>query len=183
MTACAKKAGDGGSAAEVSNENGATALSELAPQGWASVSADLVDAKGASVGIVLIRAGAAGVMMRLDAAGLTPGWHGVHFHAVGDCSDGAAGFKKAGAHFNAMKREHGLLHEGGSESGDLPNIFAAADGRARAELFRAGLALTGDGGLMDADGFAVVIHAGADDHQSQPIGGAGERVACAAVRE
>ncbi len=36
--------------------------------------------------------------------------------------------------------------------------------------------------LMDADGSAVVIHANPDDHKSQPIGGAGDRVACAVIR-
>jgi superoxide dismutase, Cu-Zn family len=35
--------------------------------------------------------------------------------------------------------------------------------------------------LMDADGAALIVHAFADDHQTQPIGGAGERVACAAL--
>ena len=36
--------------------------------------------------------------------------------------------------------------------------------------------------LLDADGSALVIHANADDHSSQPIGGAGDRVACAVIK-
>jgi Cu-Zn family superoxide dismutase len=36
-------------------------------------------------------------------------------------------------------------------------------------------------GLLDADGSALVIHAKADDYASQPIGGAGDRVACAVI--
>jgi Cu-Zn family superoxide dismutase len=37
-------------------------------------------------------------------------------------------------------------------------------------------------GLKDADGSALVIHAAADDQTTQPIGGAGERVACAVIK-
>jgi Cu-Zn family superoxide dismutase len=36
--------------------------------------------------------------------------------------------------------------------------------------------------LLDADGSAVVVHASPDDHLSQPIGGAGARVACAVLK-
>ena len=36
--------------------------------------------------------------------------------------------------------------------------------------------------LMDADGAALVIHANPDDYRTQPIGGAGDRVACAVIR-
>jgi Cu-Zn family superoxide dismutase len=35
--------------------------------------------------------------------------------------------------------------------------------------------------LLDADGSALMIHAGPDDQVTQPIGGAGARVACAAL--
>ena len=35
--------------------------------------------------------------------------------------------------------------------------------------------------LMDADGSALIVHANADDGLTQPIGGAGERVACALI--
>ncbi|HBS33699.1 MAG TPA: superoxide dismutase family protein, partial [Parvularcula sp.] len=36
--------------------------------------------------------------------------------------------------------------------------------------------------LLDDDGFAIIIHANPDDHVTQPIGGAGDRVACAAFK-
>jgi Cu-Zn family superoxide dismutase len=36
--------------------------------------------------------------------------------------------------------------------------------------------------LYDADGSALVIHAGADDHVSQPSGAAGDRIACAEIQ-
>ena len=35
--------------------------------------------------------------------------------------------------------------------------------------------------LLDADGSALLIHAGPDDQMSQPIGDAGARIACAAI--
>ena len=72
-------------------------------------------------------------------------------------------------------KQHGLLNPDGPDNGDLPNIYAAADGTVQAELFttRAGPDL-----LMDDDGSAIVVHENRDDHITQPIGGAGGRVAC-----
>ena len=37
--------------------------------------------------------------------------------------------------------------------------------------------------LLDEDGSAVIIHENPDDHITQPIGGAGGRVACGVVKE
>ncbi len=37
--------------------------------------------------------------------------------------------------------------------------------------------------LLDENGSALVIHEGPDDHKSQPIGGAGGRVACAVIEK
>jgi Cu-Zn family superoxide dismutase len=36
--------------------------------------------------------------------------------------------------------------------------------------------------LRDADGSALIVHANQDDHVSQPIGGAGARIACAVIK-
>lgn len=142
--------------------------------------ATLVNASGARMGRAVLTQGPTGLMIRIEAEGLTPGWHGVHIHATGQCD---APFTSAGAHVNHgdPKAPHGLLNAGGPDDGDLPNIFADAAGQVRAELFttRARIAADGPGQwLWDADGSALVIHANADDHAGQPIGGAGDRVAC-----
>ena len=99
---------------------------------------------------------------------------------MGPASDGGAGFKASGGHINPEGKEHGLLNPNGYEAADLPNIYAGANGVAAAEMLNSKLSLSDGGPLLDADGFAVVIHENADDHMTQPIGGAGSRVACAA---
>ena len=119
-----------------------------------------------------------GVLLKIDAKGLTPGWHAVHLHEKGDCSDAA--FKMAGGHTHGMAPSvHGLLNPAATDTGDLTNIYAAADGTAKAELFTTMVTMAG---LQDADGSAVVIHAKPDDYSTQPIGGAGDRVGCAVIR-
>lgn len=145
--------------------------------------ATLVNAAGARVGRAVLTQGATGLLIRIEAEGLTPGWHGVHIHATGQC---AAPFSSAGAHVNHGEpvAPHGLLNAGGPDDGDLPNLFADAGGRVKAEVFttRARIAAAGPGQwLWDADGSALVIHASPDDHASQPIGGAGARVACGVI--
>ena len=82
--------------------------------------------------------------------------------------------------------QHGLMNPAGPEAGDLPNIFANPAGAFGAEIFtnRVTLAATKIGNrepLLDADGAAIIFHASPDDQTSQPIGGAGARIACAAL--
>ncbi len=157
----------------------------------ATASAAFYDTQGKVVGQIAFAEGPHGVMMRVDVKGLSQGWHGIHFHQKGDCSDGGAGFKASASHVDPADIAHGLMNPKGYEVGDLSNLYGGADGRATAEFFIANVALNpgeeaaasfGEGNiLLDDDGFAVVIHEGPDDHQSQPIGGAGARVACAAL--
>ncbi|WP_411286637.1 superoxide dismutase family protein [Phenylobacterium sp.] len=138
----------------------------------------LKDSVGKEVGGVMLVDAPKGVVLRISAKGLTPGWHGLHFHEKGDCSK--ADFTSAGAHTHgAAKAVHGLLNPAANETGDLPNLYIGADGAGMGEFYSG---LTSVGALKDADGSAVVIHAGADDHMSQPIGGSGARVACAVIR-
>jgi Cu-Zn family superoxide dismutase len=51
-----------------------------------------------------------------------------------------------------------------------------------AEVASESVSLSGDQGLKDRDGSALVIHANEDDHATQPIGGAGARVGCAVIK-
>ncbi|RZJ40930.1 MAG: superoxide dismutase family protein [Brevundimonas sp.] len=155
---------------------------ERAPVG-ATGQAVLINASGANIGRVDLRQGPTGLVIKIEASGLTPGWHGIHIHATGEC---AAPFTSSGAHINhgEPKAPHGLLNAAGPDDGDLPNIYAGADGKVNAELFtpRARISSEGPGQwLWDADGSAIIIHANPDDHSTQPIGGAGDRVACAAL--
>jgi Cu-Zn family superoxide dismutase len=145
--------------------------------------ADVINNSGAVIGKAAFRGGPNGTVIRitLRAGALTPGWHGIHLHAVGDCSD-HAGFQASKGHVNHAAKKHGLLNPEGPDEGDLPNIFAAADGSVNAEVSTTLVRLTGEKSLKDADGSALVIHANEDDHSAQPIGGAGARVACAVVK-
>mgnify|MGYP002653396040 CR=1 FL=1 len=121
---------------------------------------------------------------RIEARGLTPGWHGLHFHAKGDCSD--AKFEKAGGHTHGGEKSvHGLLNGAATDTGDLPNLHVGADGTATVEVYSGLVRLSGGEpaqNLLDSDGSAVLIHANADDHTSQPIGGAGARIACGVIK-
>ncbi|MGR4863997.1 superoxide dismutase[Cu-Zn] [Caulobacter sp. LARHSG274] len=149
-----------------------------------SATAELKGADGKALGTAVLTEAPHGVLLRIEAKGLTPGWHGLHFHEKGDC--GAPDFKSAGAHVHTTSAVvHGLLNPDGNDNGDLPNLFVAADGAASVELFSPLVSLDGAGGrpaLLDADGSAIVVHASPDDYKTQPIGGAGARVACGVVK-
>lgn len=169
-------------AACASTADAAQMHNERAPVG-ATGQAVLVNAAGANIGRVDLRQGSTGLVIKVEASGLTPGWHGIHIHATGQCD---APFTSSGAHINhgEPKAPHGLLNAAGPDDGDLPNVYAGADGKVNAELFttRARISSEGPGQwLWDADGSAIIIHANPDDHVTQPIGGAGDRVACAAL--
>ncbi len=149
-----------------------------------SVDADIVNRDGEVIGTIAAQEGPHGVLLDVEAEGLPPGAHAIHIHAVGTCDDAAEGFQASGGHVNPDDRAHGLLNPDGPDAGDLPNVFVADDGSLRAQLFTDRASLGGGGGrpaLLDDDGAAVVMHEGADDHTSQPIGGAGARIACAAL--
>ena len=140
--------------------------------------AAIINGQGAEIGKATLTQGATGLLIKVEATGLTPGWHGIHIHATGQC---AAPFTSAGAHINHTdpKTPHGLLNAQGPDDGDLPNLYAAADGSAHAEVYLSGAGLGMRGmDLMDTDGLSFLVHANPDDHVSQPIGGAGARIAC-----
>jgi len=155
----------------------------------------IVGTDGAAIGQATFTDGPHGVLIRMEFLpnALPAGWHGLHLHQRGDCSDFAAGFQASGAHERMDHAAvHGLMNPAGPEAGDLPNIFATPAGPFAAEVFASGVVLGGEriagnanrharAPLLDEDGSALLIHAGPDDHVTQPIGGAGARIACAAL--
>ncbi|MEO0722304.1 MAG: superoxide dismutase family protein [Pseudomonadota bacterium] len=141
---------------------------------------DIIGVDGDAIGALNILDGPHGVLIEatISAGGLEPGWHGLHLHQIGNCED-IGTFKNSGGHVGMIEGGHGLLNPAGPEGGDLPNIWAAADGSAGYEAFST---LTSAAALADEDGAALIIHEARDDHMSQPIGGAGGRVACAVIK-
>lgn len=137
----------------------------------ASAVAALKTADGGDAGTVTAYAGPKGTLFVVEGKGWPQGWHGAHLHAVGKCE--GPGFTSAGAHANHAEgpSPHGLLNPAGPDLGDLQNIHAAADGSAQAEVYAANPGQT-------IVGLSFLVHANRDDHSSQPIGGAGARIAC-----
>jgi len=157
-----------------------TKPAKSAPAGQ-MIHADVIDANGKSVGMVMLQDTPGGVLVTTDLKGLPTGEHGFHFHEKGLC-DAAQKFTTAGAHFTAGKPKHGLMTVGGHHGGDMPNAFVGADGVLKTSMLNTGVTLAGGPkSLFDADGSALVIHAKPDDYETQPSGDAGDRIACAVV--
>lgn len=148
-------------------------------------SAQFIDRQGQPIGTATLSEGPNGVLIHVAVKGLAAGPKGIHIHSVGTCDDADKGFVASKGHLNPAGKKHGLMNPEGPDAGDLPAIFVHADGSVEAELFTPLASLNGTGGraaILDTDGAALVIHESRDDHVTQPIGGAGARIACAVVK-
>ena len=145
-----------------------------------TAAAEMIDTDGAVIGKATFEQTPHGVLMNVEVAGLPPGAHGIHLHAVGACTPD---FTAATGHINPNGVPHGLRNPEGPDHGDLPNLFVHADGSARAEFFTVLVSVSGGEmpALLDEDGSAVIIHENPDDHLTQPIGGAGGRISCGVI--
>jgi Cu-Zn family superoxide dismutase len=123
-----------------------------------------------------------GVLVTFDLHDLAPGAHGIHLHTSGNC-DAKSGFTAAGPILSlAPGKKHGFLAEGGPEAGDLPNQFAGADGRLHASVVTNSFTLgNGKKSIFDRDGVAIIIDQRGDDYRTQPLGNAGNRIACGVI--
>ena len=158
----------------------ATPIAAQAPA--ESRTASMTTADGKDAGTAIFTQTLHGVMIVLDLKNLTPGPHGLHLHEKGMC---APDFKAAGGHYNPLGAEHGFMTKGGYHVGDLPNVEVTADGTAKAEIFVPQINVGGADNkrypytLADADGTAVMIHAGPDDYMA--MASSGDRMACGVV--
>lgn len=148
-----------------------------------SLTAPLKDGTGATIGSVQMWEDANGVVkIFVGASGLTAGDHGIHVHAVGQCTPAA--FTSAGGHYNPGAKKHGLESPDGHHAGDLPNLEVNADGTTAWVTTTNDVTLTaGAKSIFDNDGSALIIHAGPDDQVTDPTGNSGARVACALLAD
>jgi Cu-Zn family superoxide dismutase len=148
----------------------------------------LRDSAGVVVGTVKLKQRRDEVLVRASVSRLTPGFHGFHVHAVGQC---VPPFTSAGGHYNPGGTGHG------QHAGDMPSLLVNADGSAELEFTTDRFSLAE---LRDSDGSTVIVHASPDNFAHIPTryhshtentfgpdsatvatGDAGVRVACGVV--
>lgn len=152
-----------------------------AQTGQGAPSVEIKDASGAKVGGATLTQTPNGVLVKVNLTKVPPGGHAFHIHETGRCE---APFESAGGHFNPANKKHGFLDAAGPHAGDLPNIDVPQSGALTFEFLARDARLTGDSNnLLDADGAALVMHAGLDDYRTDPAGKAGDRIACGVVTQ
>ncbi len=151
------------------------------PAAAQTASAPLKDAQGKEVGSANLTQTPRGVLINIAVKGLPPGEHAFHVHAVGKCE---APFTSAGGHFNPDAKKHGLLAADGAHAGDMPNLHIPQSGDLAVEVLNAAITLEKGkpNSVFDADGSALIVHAGSDDYKTDPTGEAGGRIACGVIK-
>ena len=145
----------------------------------ATAEAALVSPNGTEMGTVTITQGPKGIVLAAKVQGLAPGGHALSLNFVGAC---VPNFEAGGGDFAPHGGEHGFLQGDGPHVGDLPNIYAGANGTARADFFASDVTLStgGDHSIFDDDGSSIIIHENPDTYVEE--GALGERVACGVIR-
>jgi Cu/Zn superoxide dismutase len=146
-----------------------------------SVTTKIINGQGAQVGTAVLTQMADTVRIELQAQGLPPGTHGIHFHETGKCDPPS--FESAQAHFNPATKEHGFHNPKGFHAGDLPNIAVDQSGNVHVVINSRNVTLKpGEANsLLKEGGTALVIHEKADDYVTDPAGNSGARIACGVI--
>ncbi len=150
-----------------------------------TVQMNLVNEKGVGkdIGTVTAMDSKYGLILIPELGGLTPGMHGFHIHQLPYCEAADKDGKHvpalaAGGHFDPFgtKKHEGPYGEG--HLGDLPFLYAGADGKAQSPVLAPRLK------VKDLEGRSLMIHGGGDNYSDYPeaLGGGGARVACGVIK-
>ncbi|MBD7962898.1 superoxide dismutase family protein [Fictibacillus norfolkensis] len=144
---------------------------------------NLVNAKGDKAGEATLTQTGDGVKVEVNATGVKPGEHGIHFHENAKCTP--PNFTSAGAHFNPTEKKHGFLNPKGPHVGDIQNVKADKSGVVKDEVLSNLVTLSEDSknSLFANGGTSLVIHDMADDYKTDPSGNSGDRVLCGVIKK
>lgn len=157
--------------------------------------AELANPQGTTIGTVAFSVDGTVVTVTAQVEGLPAGFKGFHIHAIGKCEPNSANptdpskvgdFLSAGGHLGAAAGPHP------GHQGDLTSMEVRTDGSAELMTTTDAFDLAA---VLDADGSAVMVHAGPDnfgniptryapggpDADTQATGDSGDRVACGVV--
>ena len=67
----------------------------------------------------------------------------------------------------------------------MPNLYIPANGELKIDVANSMISLVKGqpNSVFDADGSAIIIHAGPDDYKTDPTGNAGDRIVCGVITE
>lgn len=162
---------------EAAPEPAPAPAADPAPAAPAAAKAVFASLDGMITGSATFTESEGGVEIHVEVAGAPPGTHGFHVHEAGDCS--AADFTSAGGHFNPAGVPHGGPADAERHAGDLGNI--EIDDSGAGHLALSSDLITVAAGPTSVVGRAAILHADADDLESQPTGAAGSRLACGVI--
>lgn len=137
----------------------------------------MLDAQGKQVAVANVVQQGDEFLVTVSVTDMAPGTYAAHIHTTGRCD--APTFETAGGHWNPTGRQHGSQNPQGQHLGDLPNVTIGDSRHGQIEFRVPNASVEGGANpLLDADGAAVVIHAGPDDYRTDPSGNSGDRIAC-----
>ena len=150
------------------------------PASAQSAKAQLKTGDGKTAGLATLTQMPSGVLIVVAVKGVPAGEHAFHIHAAGKCEPP---FTSAGGHFNPGGAKHGMAAADGPHAGDMRNLHVPPSGVLAVEVANPAISLVKGQptSVFDADGSAVIIHAGADDYKTDPTGNAGDRIACGVI--
>jgi len=146
-----------------------------------SLSYDILPKSGSDVaGTVTFNQDGDNVTMTVNASGLTPGEHGIHIHETADCSADDA--TSTGGHWNPASDDHGKWDAEHFHMGDIGNLTADEDGNAQLTFTTDKWCLGCEDASKNIMDKGLIIHADADDFETQPTGNAGGRIGCVEIK-
>lgn len=160
-------------------------ITQVAYSAQVSVPIHIVNESGllAVAGEIVVQENEHGLLFTPNLTGLPLGTHGFHIHQNPSCEPLEKEGKKiaalaAGGHWDPSKSNKHAGPYGDGHMGDLPALYVGADGKATYPVLAPRLKT-----LDQVRGRALMIHAGADNHDDHPVvlGGGGARVACGVI--